>query len=159
VLVSGERPPARAFAGAAAHRKSGTLLVFGGAHYGPGFSDLVAYDDLWAFQEGDAAWRRLVARNPGPVGRSAPLLWIDRDRLYVFGGVTAQLETLNDLWAYDLRRNRWQELSPNGAAGAPLSRHESPGSGRAIDRRLLLYGAEHFDPLAGLPSRTTRPRW
>lgn len=149
VLVPGAAPPPRAFAGAVADTRRGQIVIFGGAHYGPGFSDFVGYDDLWTFAPAAGTWQRRVPRNRGPIGRSAPTVFIDRSRIYVFGGVTAAFETLNDLWVYDLDSNRWKELSRNGAPDAPPSRHEAMSGSEPVRGRLLLYGGEHFDPAAG----------
>jgi N-acetylneuraminic acid mutarotase len=149
IVVSGARPPARAFAGAVAHRGRGWMAVVGGAHYGPFFSDFIGFDDLWAFDPAARAWHQILPKNRGPIGRSAPSVWIEGDRLYVFGGVTSDFATLNDLWSYDFRSNRWKQLSPNGAPAAPPSRHEAMAGERPIDGRLLLYGGEHFDPATG----------
>ena len=47
--------------------------------------------------------------------------------LYIFGGETDDTRPwvpipnryLNDVWRLDLRSGRWEELSPDGAEGAP----------------------------------------
>jgi N-acetylneuraminic acid mutarotase len=149
VLTIGARPPARAFAGAVANRRRGLVVVFGGASYGPMFSDFVAHDDLWALDPDARTWRQLHPKGAAPIGRSSPRLWIDGDRLYLFGGISAAFETLNDLWSYDFHTNRWRLLSANGAPGAPRSRHEAVGPEQPVAGRLLLYGGEHFDPDTG----------
>src|ERR1041384_604918 len=66
---AGAKPPPRVFAASAAHRASRRMLVFGGAFFGPFFSDFSAYGDLWAYDVGDNRWTELVASNAGPSPR------------------------------------------------------------------------------------------
>jgi N-acetylneuraminic acid mutarotase len=145
----GEPPAARAFAGNAVHRGRRLFLVFGGATFGPLFVGFEAHDDLWAYDVDANEWREIVAANPGPSGRSRPNAWIDGDRLYIFGGITATFTTLNDLWLYDFATNSWSELIPNGDPGAPPPRHEGMAGTRPVSGALTVYGGEHFDPLRG----------
>ena len=144
---AGSRPPGRAFAGSVGHPARGLFLIFGGASYAPDFSDFVAYDDLWAYSVVRNTWTRLQAVNAGPEGRSRPNMWQDRDKLYVFGGITSFFSVKNDLWMYDFSTNAWTELIPDGAAGSPPPRHEALAGQRAtfFTRKLIIYGGETFD--------------
>jgi hypothetical protein len=137
---TGAKPPPRVFAASAAHRASRRMLVFGGAFFGPFFSDFSAYGDLWAYNVDDNRWTELVASNAGPSPRSRPSAWVVDDKLYVFGGITSFFQVLNDLWVYDLHSNAWTELIPVGAAGSPPARHEAMIGSRG--GRLILYGGE-----------------
>lgn len=147
--VEGQRPPARAFAASVAHPASDRMLVFGGASYGPMFVGFVAYDDLWAYDVGERRWSELIAENEGPSGRSRPNAWMVGDRLFVFGGVTATFETLDDLWSYDLTTNTWTELVPSGSDGSPQARHEALAGTIGYDGKLTIYGGELVDLLGG----------
>ncbi len=140
----GVTPPPRAFAASVGDDARGRMYVFGGAFYGPGFVGFVAYDDLWAYDVADDEWTMLDphALGGGPTGRSRPNMWLVGDDLYVFGGVTATFETLNDLWRYDLDTGEWTELIPNGAQGSPPTRHEAFAGTAAHDGRLTVYGGE-----------------
>lgn len=140
---AGPRPPPRVFAASVAHAPSRRMLVFGGAFFGPFFSDFSAYGDLWAYDVDDNAWTELHASNAGPSPRSRPSAWVVGDKLYVFGGVTSFFQVLNDLWVYDLGSNAWTELIPSGAAGSPPPRHEAAAGRRG--GRLVIYGGESID--------------
>lgn len=144
---AGPLPPPRVFAASAAHRPSRRMLVFGGAFFGPFFSDFSAYDDLWAYDVAGNVWTELQPINSGPSGRSRPSAWVVEDRLYVFGGVTTSFEVRNDLWVYDLDSNAWTELIPHGATGSPPPRHEAAAGTRARGGRLVIYGGESIDEL------------
>src|SRR5262245_26886231 len=143
---SGPIPPPRVFAASVADRESRRMLVFGGAFFGPFFSDFTAYSDLWAYGVDDNAWTELVPVNAGPSARSRPSAWIVEDKLYIFGGVNSFFQVLNDLWVYDLEANAWTNLIPNGAAGSPPRRHEAAaGMTRARGGHLVIYGGESID--------------
>lgn len=151
---AGDLPPARAFAAAVGHKRSGRMLLFGGANYGPFFVNFVAYDDLWAYSVERNAWTQLRPLSRRPVGRSRPNMWLVDDRLYVFGGITSTFTVLNDLWVYDLAANTWTELIPNGAAGSPPPRHEAQAGTAPRHGKLTLYGGESFDALGGFQMLT-----
>lgn len=139
----GPTPPPRAFAASVAHGPSRRMLVFGGAFFGPFFSDFSAYGDLWAYDIDANTWTELHPSNTGPAPRSRPSAWIVDDRLYIFGGVTSAFQVRNDVWAYDLRSNAWTELIPQGATGSPPPRHEAATGIKA--GRLIIYGGEAID--------------
>jgi N-acetylneuraminic acid mutarotase len=138
-------PPPRVFAASVAHRPSRRMLVFGGAFFGPFFSDFSAYGDLWAYDVDDNAWTELHPANAGPSPRSRPTAWMVDNQMFVFGGVTSFFQVLDDLWVYDLRTNAWTELIPLGAAGSPPPRHEAAADTEAHRGRLVLYGGEAID--------------
>jgi N-acetylneuraminic acid mutarotase len=142
---AGPVPPARVFAASAAHRASRRMLVFGGATFGPFFSDFSAFGDLWAYDVDANAWIELHPANAGPQARSRPSAWMVDDKLYVFGGVTSFFQVLNDLWVYDVAANAWTELIPDGAAGSPPPRHEAAAGNPVRGGRLVLYGGESID--------------
>jgi len=139
---AGALPPARAFAAGVAVPLRRWVVVFGGAHYEPDFSGFTAYDDLWAYDLGTQAWRQLRSATPGPVGRSGPAMWLVADQLFVFGGIDAGFQPLNDLWRYDLHQRAWTQLVPNGAAGSPPPRHVAAVAPGVQAGRLTLYGGE-----------------
>jgi hypothetical protein len=121
------------------------MVMFGGAFFGPFFSDFAPYGDLWSYDVDANRWTELHPVNAGPAPRSRPSAWIVGDKLYVFGGVNAFFQVQNDLWVYDLRRNAWTELIPPGAAGSPPPRHEAAAWTRPHGDRLVIYGGEAID--------------
>ena len=73
-----------------------------------------------------ATWTRYVAEGPGPPGRVPAATCTTGGGLFIFGGETdappwspIPNRYLNDVWRLDLRSGRWEELSPDGAPGAP----------------------------------------
>lgn len=139
---AGAVPPPRAFAAAVAVPHRQWMLVFGGALYPADFSSFTAYDDLWAYDVVRNRWTQQRALNAGPSGRSRPTVWQVGDCLYVFGGIDATFQPLNDLWVYQIGERRWTLLAPHGAAGSPPPRHEAMAGSRPVLGRLTLYGGE-----------------
>jgi len=141
----GASPPPRVFAASVAHRPSRRMLVFGGAFFGPFFSDFAPYGDLWAYDVDDNAWTELHPSNAGPAPRSRPSAWMIDDQLYIFGGIDQSFQVQNDLWVFDLGSNAWTQLIGPGAAGSPPPRHEAAAGHRG--GRLVIYGGEAIDEL------------
>jgi hypothetical protein len=140
---TGASPPPRVFAASVAHGRR--MLVFGGAFFGPLFSDFSPYGDLWSYDVDDNRWTELRPVNPGPAPRSRPSAWIVGNKLYVFGGVNQFFQVQNDLWVYDLAHNAWTQLIAPGAAGSPPPRHEAAAWTRPHGGRLVMYGGESID--------------
>jgi len=141
----GPRPAARAFAAATTDVASDRMLVYGGATFGPFFSDFVAFEDLWTYEADSGAWTELQPQNEGPQGRSGAAIWLWQGDLYLFGGITTFFEVRNDLWSFDLDTHAWTELIPQGAQGSPPPRHEAQHGGRVQGGRMLIYGGEALD--------------
>ena len=74
-----------------------------------------------------AKWTPLAVDGPVPLGRVPAAMCVFGGGLYIFGGETDDTRPwvpipnryLNDVWRLDLRSGRWEELSPDGAEGAP----------------------------------------
>ncbi len=142
LVPEGALPPARAFAAAAVDTESALFFLFGGTSYGPGFANVIAYNDLWAYSPSSNSWTKMRPSNPGPCGRSRPAAWMVGRQFYLFGGITAEVNTLNDLWRYDLASNRWTELIPNGSPASPPSRHQAQSGSHSRFGKLVIYGGE-----------------
>ena len=75
----------------------------------------------------EAKWTPLSVDGPAPLGRVPAATCVFGGGLYIFGGETDDTRPwvpipnryLNDVWRLDLRSGRWEELSPDGAEGAP----------------------------------------
>lgn len=83
--------------------------------------------------------RELSAPN-GPDAREHPLLWVDGDQLYLFGGFSfepRQYTVVSDVWIFDLAAGAWSMGAPSGerpaVAGGRLA--TVPGS-----REVVLFG-------------------
>jgi N-acetylneuraminic acid mutarotase len=143
---NGVPPLPRAFAAGVADPARKRLYVYGGATYQANFVGFYAHDDLQAYDVATNTWRRLGPLTGGPQGRSRPSMWLDGKKLFVFGGVTSALETLNDMWRFDLETETWTQLIANGAAGSPPTRHEALNGQYPVNGKLTIYSGEHIDP-------------
>jgi Kelch motif protein len=141
----GLAPLPRAFAAGVADAANGKFYVFGGATYQANFVGFYAHNDLQVYDVVHNCWKRLGPLVGGPQGRSRPSMWLVGNSLYVFGGVTSTLTTLNDLWRFDLDTEKWTQITPNGEL--PPTRHEALGGQYAHDDKLTIYSGEHIDPL------------
>ena len=96
------------------------MFVFGG-HYLSASGDFLYSNEMFVFS--NSTWKRLrpSPSDPSPrCGHSASL--IDDHRLLVFGGRTFNKRVLRDLWMFDTRTLKWQELArPN--LTTPSARH------------------------------------
>ncbi len=102
-------------------------------------------DELWRLDLADESslrWKLLRHEGPAPRGRNGACLAADHagNRLLLHGGDGGPHPTygyipLDDLWSYDLEKQRWTRLDPSGAAPEPRWNHAA-----AIDQqRRILY--------------------
>lgn len=86
---------------------------------------------------------------PGQARSNHSMVWdAQDDQLLVFGGIDAQGDLLNDLWAYRPASNQWTQLTaPNSAAsasdcsgGSPAQRMNAAMVWDSVDQEALLYG-------------------
>lgn len=113
-------PPPRDHHGAAIG-PSGHMIVYAGRG-GPTFQASQPLGDLWAFDFESGRWSQVHQYGLKPLPRFLYSSVVhtrtaaggaEAPALLVFGGETLQRCKLNDLWALDLARLRWEELSPN----------------------------------------------
>ena len=95
--------------------------LFGGRDGG------TVYDDLWAFNLGTNAWRRVVVQGVAPAARFGhEAAWVPGLGLVVFGG-QAGSTFFDDLWLFapdpGSDSGSWRLLPPGG--GAPIARYGS----------------------------------
>jgi N-acetylneuraminic acid mutarotase len=145
----GETPPGRGFAATAAHPQSGRMFVYGGATFDLDGSEFVPFGDLWSFDTRSSRWELLQSADAGPGARTGVAMWADGEELYVFGGLDAAFTTHNDLWAYHLESDQWEQLSADGDPSAPLPRHAAQAGQAAPGGVLTLYGGDGVDMQAG----------
>lgn len=140
--------------------QSGQLIVGGGKVYYFGGQDLTptpdaASNELWVLNLSNlpGGWTKL-----SPGGTAIPALLsmgscydAANNRLLFWGGsLTAGGTRRNDLWAYNIGANTWQELQANGAPGNPTAMWDPV---MAIDperENLILVGL----PVLSNPSET-----
>jgi hypothetical protein len=103
---------------------SGTLLLFGGAHYvfelDPNFvSSFEPFDTLWQYRPSGGRWTALAPQGPRPGARNGCNAEFFGHAMYVFGGLGPSLQTNNELWRYDTRAETWTLLPAPGPVPPP----------------------------------------
>jgi hypothetical protein len=162
VAVDGRRPSAR-FGHAAAWVPDVGLVIFAGQQ-GADF-----FDELWAFDPGPGAWRKLPARGARPAPRYGTCAGLGADgRLWISHGFTFR-GRFDDTRAYDFGTRTWHDETPPGKRPSQRCLHDCFWSS---DGRLVLYGGQDdasaslgdawaLDPAAGwsrLPDPTAAAR-
>ncbi|HEY8979613.1 MAG TPA: kelch repeat-containing protein [Streptomyces sp.] len=147
----GESPGVRGFSASIGVDEVNRFYIFGGATYrNPDYSDFRAHSDLWEYDPESNTWSLLQPVGPVPSPRSVAHLWLVRRTLYLFGGISPPyFQSMNDLWAYDIDSNKWEEIIPNGSPEAPIGRCQVAAGASPIDGKLLIHGGERFDAESG----------
>lgn len=103
-----------------------------------GFTDSGRFDDTWAFDLNTNLWTNLRPQGPLPLKRCLQHMVLDpATRIaYLFGGCASGFGPcpLNDLWALDLKTNRWTEIrsDPRPVARTHYGFAFSPTRSRAL---------------------------
>ncbi len=145
LLLPDDRGPAQLFDHSAIHDPiHNRLLIFGGSPYGspnPG--------DLWALElAGEPRWARIEPPGDRPEPRRGHTAVLDlaSERMLIFSGDTgsgcpenASYSTAcNDVWAFDLRMDRWTKLRPTGPL--PAGRFYHAAAFDPMGRRMFAVG-------------------
>jgi hypothetical protein len=136
-LAASGPPPSPRAAGAGTYDPlRDRVVLFGGSSSTPD-------DTVWSLELSPAPlWSELPASGTAPSARSGHSLVYDstRDRLLLFGGVSASNQALNDLWSLALQSAPavWAPLAPTGAAPGPFSSHTAMYDGKRD--RMLMFG-------------------
>src|SRR5215471_10243520 len=106
-----------------------------------GFTDAGRFDDTWAFDLRTNSWSNLSPSVNRPLRRCLHHASYDpmNSRMYLYGGCSSPFGPcpLGDLWAFDLNRNQWTELTSDATPPA----REHYGMGFDITRgRLVVFG-------------------
>jgi hypothetical protein len=127
--VDGPRPGAREDHTWTVAEDGVTAYLFGGRDGG------TAFDDLWAFDLGTDAWRRVSFGGDAPAARFGhEAAWIPGRGLVIFAG-QAGTRFFDDLWLFDPGSGAWQLLPAGGQT--PVARYGSC-SGVGPDGRLWI---------------------
>jgi hypothetical protein len=167
-------PPNRRAGHAVADNGLESFYVFGGRGSDPVdiLKDRVVFNDVFRFDVVKNEWRDLVppAQDRSPAPREHAGMTYINGRLYIFGGENSIVKVLfSDVWAFEIRSQRWIELSPSsglveGFAPPPLhSAHlialdseiiEKPS--QRIRDRFLVYGGVGTGGTCGAGSCTSK---
>ncbi len=85
------------------------MIIYGGQNSG-------ARGDIWAFDLTTNTWTDLTPQN-NPAGRWFPTNIYDAisNRVIIFGGNLGGGNMTNEVWAFNLAQNSWQQISASGA--------------------------------------------
>ena len=103
-----------------------------------GFTEAGRFEDTWRFAPGNAAWTEVVPAdgNPGPRCLHAAAYDPRAHRMIIYGGQRGS-SALGDVWALDLHRDVWTELTP---AASPPGRFFAAPAYDSRNHRLLIFG-------------------
>jgi hypothetical protein len=123
-------PPSRRAGHAVADNGHETFYIFGGRGSDPLdiLTDRVVHNDVFRFDVIKNEWKELMPPAQGgiPAPREHAGMTYINGRLYIFGGENSVAGVLfSDVWAFEIRSQRWIELSPSsglihGFAPPPL---------------------------------------
>lgn len=104
-----EGPGLRCLHSASFDRQGRRMIIYGGQRSGP-------LDDIWAFDFATNIWTELTPEQR-PLGRMFTAQVYDpfHHRVLLVGGNLGGQVRTNEVWAFDLKSNTWQLLSPQGA--------------------------------------------
>ena len=108
------------------------IFLFGG-------QDTAPRNDVWAYSLAERRWEEVAVSGAKPPARFGHTLLFDtvRRRLVVFGGQAGGF--FSDVWAFDLARGSWQQLSADNAG--PTRRYgHSAILDTARDRMVISHG-------------------
>lgn len=110
-----------------------TMVTFGG------FVDSGRENDLWQYVFETDTWAKLdPITKEMPCKRSGHSAVVYNDKMYIFGGVDDEINRLNDLWEFDLKKKTWLELKVDNPP-APRNSH----SANLFHNYMIIFGGMH----------------
>jgi len=151
-------PAPRGFLGSDVYTpESGPVSInyYAGAQYNPLVTVRQWYGDIWEYTPSTNSWRNRVPTNsPIPGARLGPAIAIWENTMYMFGGISASFQFLNDLWSYDLITDQWTLIIPSNASNPNLPpanfapQFQLAYKGHRL-QALYMYGGNIFPPGSG----------
>lgn len=120
--------------------KEDRLLIYGG--WDKGEDEFT--NETWEFRLDEKSWKRLMPRKKRPfpsARRHLGAAFDQKNRRWVIFGGMGEGATLNDIWAFDLDEDTWQNLSPGPAPRLDHVCFYDPESGA-----VYLYGGDEGNP-------------
>jgi hypothetical protein len=133
-------PPARSFSSMVADTVHGLMLVFGGWSIGmPGGQ---VFNDVWALDTEDEAWRMIEPSGSAPAARIDPAAIFNAagNEMLIFGGRDDYYNYFNDLWSLSLTpgSEAWTQLNPSGTPPSP--RLGAKAVVDPVNNRMIMFG-------------------
>jgi hypothetical protein len=99
------------------------------------------FDDIWAYDSGTNAWRKLPSSGAVPEARYGSCASLGPDgRLWVSHGFTRDDGRFADTRAYEFASGRWTDETPSGSGPVERCLHDCFWS--SDGQRLILYGGQ-----------------
>ena len=135
------------------------FIIFGGNDFsGPNYT-FHHLSDTWSYRWGTDVWTHLD-HSTGPSARDYPVFAVDQTagRALLTSGFGERI-ILNDLWAFDLSKDTWLDLSPQVS---PPARFAAVGGFDPVKQALVIFGgladtgllADTWQYTGGIPSTT-----
>jgi hypothetical protein len=108
------------------------MIIYGGQTNGP-------RGDIWALDLATNTWMDLTPQN-SPAGRwfSTNIYDAANNRAIIFGGGFGGGSVTNEVWAFNLTQNSWQQLSPSGPP--PAAREGAAAIYIRAEARMMIFG-------------------
>lgn len=108
------------------------MIIYGGQTSGP-------RGDIWAFDLAQNSWTNLTPP-ASPAGRwfSTNIYDAANNRIIIFGGSLGGGSITNEVWAFDLAQNSWQQISASGAP--PAAREGAVAIYIRSEARMVMFG-------------------
>lgn len=109
------------------------MVTFGG------FVESGRENDLWEYEFASKKWQMIEPiTKERPCKRSGHSAVVYSDKMYIFGGVDDEINRLNDLWEFDLKKKTWSELK---VENPPASRNSH--SATLFHNYMIIFGGMH----------------
>ncbi|HQO35072.1 MAG TPA: kelch repeat-containing protein, partial [bacterium] len=102
-VVNAANPPSARIGHGMATLPDGRVVLFGGEDDAQNM-----YNDLFSYES--EQWSPVTATDFTPAQRRNQVVWFHDGALYIHGGVAKNHEMLEDLWAFDLAKQKWEEM-------------------------------------------------
>jgi len=133
-------PPARSYSSMVADTVHGQMIVFGG--WSIGATGGQVFNDVWALDAKDEAWRLIEPSGQAPAARIDPAAIYNAagNEMLIFGGRDANYNYFNDLWSLSLTpgSEAWTQLNPSGTPPSPRLGPKAVVD--PINNRMIMFG-------------------
>jgi N-acetylneuraminic acid mutarotase len=117
------------------------FIVGFGITYNASFGNVVAYNDLWAYNTNTNRWKQIQAQNTvkGPGPRAEVSAVVHGGKIFLFGGSTAFFTTADDTWVFDIAKDNWTQIV---SATKPSPRYGTACTLDTDNNRMIIYAGE-----------------
>ena len=111
-----------------------SIVIYGGVN-----KDGVCFDDIWIYDLVSSFWKKIQVNGEIPKARQGhTALLVDDDQIIFFGGKIANIFEVNEIWTFDLNKNRFNLIQ-----GTLLQRE---GFNRQVKPRIISEETTNHNP-------------